>query len=140
MRLPARTVSLETPGREVAAVLLSITCFLAACSNPAVDKAIGTAQDNPQIVISTSASSITIENHVGRPLLNVRVTVPAGPSGGPFFSIVPTIDAGAKRDIPLADLRTEDGMLLGGGSSPPRQVQVLARDSLGNSYDVTGPE
>jgi hypothetical protein len=120
--------------------LLSLTCLLAACSNAAVDKAIGTAQENPQIVISTSASSITIENHVGRPLLNVRVTVSASGSAAPFVNVVPTIGAGEKRDIPLADFRTDAGTLLDGGSSRPEEVRVTARDTLGNSYDLMGPK
>jgi hypothetical protein len=130
-------VSVRTSALEGSIALLC--CLLPACSNGTVDQAIGTAQENQQIVISTSASSITIENQVGRPLLDVRVTVPANRAEGPFFALVPTVDAGERREIPLGQFRTEDGTLLGGGSSGPADVRVTARDTLGNSYDVTRP-
>ena len=55
----------------VAALLLS------ACSGPGVREAIGTGAEATPIVLRTSESAVILENHAGRPLLNVRVAIDA---------------------------------------------------------------
>ena len=55
---------------------LVAACLAATCSNPAVSKAIGTGADgSTPIVVRTSESAVIVENHTGRALLNVRITI-----------------------------------------------------------------
>ena len=119
--------------------LISAACLLSACSNAAVSKAIGTTDGKSAIVVARSESTVSVDNHVGRPLLNVRVTVETVETGAPFVLVLPTMDTGEKRDLRFEELRTEDGALLDPASVHPRQVKVTARDTLANSYDVTIP-
>ena len=119
--------------------LISATWLLSACSNAAVSKAVGTTDGRSAIVVGRSESAVSVENRVGRPLLNVRVTVETVDTGTPFVLVLPTMDTGEKRDLRSEELRREDGALLDPGSVHPRQVKVTARDTLANSYDVTIP-
>ena len=118
---------------------MSAACLFSACSNAAVSKAVGTTDGKPAIVVGRSESGVTVENRVGRPLLNVRITVDAVETGTPFVLVLPTMDTGEKRDLRFQEFRSEDGALLDPASVHPRQVKVTARDTLANSYDVTIP-
>jgi hypothetical protein len=123
---------------DSAAVLIAAASVLSGCSNAAVSKAVGSAGDAAApIVVTTSASGIIIENHAGRPLLNVRIAIDAVDMPMPFVHVVPTIDSDAKSETALTDFRTEDGTLLDPVSIHPKQVTVTARDTLAKSYNVT---
>lgn len=110
-----------------------------ACSNAAVDKAVGTADGAPAVVVTRAERGITVENRVGRPLLNIRIAIEGRGSGAVFVHTLPTLDTAATRDVPFADFRTEDGTLFEAGPVNPKQIKTTARDTLGNSYDVTTP-
>jgi hypothetical protein len=114
-----------------------VTLALAACTNAAVDKAVGTTDGTSEVSLTRTDTGITVQNRVGRPLLNIRVTIE--PAGAAFAYTLPTLDPGATRDIPFADFRSEDGTLFEPGSHHPTEVKATARDTLGNSYDVTAP-
>jgi len=109
-----------------------------ACSNAAVDKAVGTANGAPAVVVTRAERGITVENRVGRPLLNIRMAI-EGDSGAVFVHTLPTLDTGGTREVPFADFRTEDGTLFDAASVAAKQVKTTARDTLGNSYDATTP-
>jgi hypothetical protein len=119
--------------------LISAACLLSACSNAAMSKAVGTTDGKSAIVLGRSESAVSVENRVGRPLLNVRVTVETDETGIPFVLVLPTMDTGERRDLRFEELRSEDGALFDPVSVHPRQVKVTARDTLANSYDVTIP-
>ena len=120
--------------------LMAAACLLSACSNAAVSKAVGTARDgDTAIVVRMSESAIVVENHAGRPLLNVRVAIAATDIPMPFVLVVPTIDAGATVDLALTSFRGDDATTLDPASVRPRQVQVTARDTVAKSYEVTLP-
>ena len=123
---------------DSAAVLIAAASVLSGCSNAAVSKAVGSAGDAAApIVVTTSESGITIENHAGRPLLNVRIAIDAVDMPMPFVHVVPTIDSDAKSELALTVFRSEDGTLLDPATIHPKQVSVTARDTLAKSYDVT---
>ena len=130
---------MTSSGFGAASGLISAAWLLSACSNAAVSKAVGTTDGRSAIVVGRSESAVSVENRVGRPLLNVRVTVETVETGAPFVLVLPTMDTGEKRDLRFEELRTEDGALLDPASVHPRQVKVTARDTLANSYDVTIP-
>ena len=120
-------------------VALAALCVLSACSNPAVSKAIGTGTDgDTPIVVRMSESAVTVENHTGRPLLNVRITIVA--EGAKSFAlVVPTIDVGATSEAALTGFRSEDGTTLDPTAVQPTQVAITARDTLAKAYAVTMP-
>jgi hypothetical protein len=125
---------------DSAAALVAAASVLSGCSNAAVSKAVGTAGDpGAAIMVATSESGIIVENHAGRPLLDVRIAIDAVDMAMPFIRVVPTIDSGAKSEMALTDFRNEDGTLLDPASVHPKQVTVTARDTLAKSYEVTLP-
>ena len=72
-------------------------------------------------------------------LLNIRLVIEGRDSGTAFVYTLPTLDTGATREVPFADFRTEDGTLFEPGSAAAKQVKTTARDTLGNSYNLTTP-
>src|ERR1700693_6439665 len=75
-----------------ASALFAAAWLLFACSNAAVSKAVGTTDGKSAIVVGRSESAVSVENRVGRPLLNVRVTVETVETGTPFVLVLPTMD------------------------------------------------
>jgi hypothetical protein len=121
----------------IAAGLLGAASLLAACSNAAVSKAVGTANTGgAPIVITTSPSALIVENHAGRPLLDVRVTIDAGQTT-PFVYVESTIDTNITREMALTNFRNEEGVILDPASVHPTRVTLTARDTLAKSYNVT---
>jgi hypothetical protein len=121
-------------------------CFFAlalighlACTNAAVDKAVGTVSSDAAVVVARGERGITIENKAGRPLLNIRLVIEGRDNGASFTHTLPTLDTGATREVPFADFRSDDGTLFEAGSIAAKQVKTNARDTLGNNYDVTTP-
>ena len=123
-------------------VVVFLAMLLSACTTPGVEKALGTGAGadaaNP-VVVTTSASTVIIENHAGRPLLNVRVSVDATGSALPFVKIVPTVDTDQTMTLQLADFRTDEAVMFDPGAATPKQVTVKARDTMSKTYEVTAP-
>lgn len=109
-----------------------------ACSNAAVDKAVGTTDPAATIVVARTETGISLQNRVGRPLLNIRAAIETR-DGAVFLHTLPTLDAGVTYEVRFADFRTEEGALFEPGSVVPTQVKTTARDTLGNNYDITTP-
>jgi hypothetical protein len=109
-----------------------------ACTNAAVDKAVGSANGASTVVVARAERGITVENRAGRPLLNIRLEIESR-DNAPFIHIIPTLDTGATREIPFADFRTEDGTLFEARSVAAQQIKATARDTLGNHYNVATP-
>jgi hypothetical protein len=125
-------------GRSVLVVLLAVPLWC--CSNAAVSKAVGTTRDGvTAVVVRPSESSVIVENHAGRPLLAVRVTITATDAAAPFVMVVPTLEPEATSELALTSFRSEEGVAFDPASVHPREVQVHARDTLAKSYDVTVP-
>ena len=119
---------------------LAAAFAVAACTSPAVSKAVGTGTDGATpIVVRTSESAVVVENHAGRPLLNVRITLTAGDAAKPFIVVVPTIDVGATSEQPLTGFRSEEGTMLDPAIVHPTQAAITARDTVAKSYEVTVP-
>lgn len=112
---------------------------LAACTNAAVDKAVGTTDGTPEVILTRTETGITVQNRVGRPLLNLRIAIELDGTGAAFLHTLPTLDAGATQEIPFGAFRNDEGTLFEPGQLVPKQVTAAARDTLGNSYAVTAP-
>ena len=78
-----------------------------------------------------------VENHTGRALLNVRITITTETK--PFIVVVPTIDIGATSEQPLTGFRSEDGTMLDPAAVHTTQVAITSRDTLAKRYEVTVP-
>jgi hypothetical protein len=121
-------------------VVLVAVSLLSACSSPAVSKAVGAATDgDTPIVVRMSESAVIVENHAGRPLLNVRITLAADGAAKPFLLVVPTIDPGATSEVALTSFRSEDSTMLDPTAVHPTQVMITARDTLAKTYELTMP-
>jgi hypothetical protein len=107
------------------------------CTNAAVDQAVGTSEGGG-VALERSDAGIVVQNGVGRPLLNVRLAIEPD-AGAPFVYVVPTLDAGARREVPFAEFRSEEGAVFDPGYFAPRQVTAAARDTLGGSHDARIP-
>jgi hypothetical protein len=90
-------------------------------------------------VVRTTDSAVVVENHAGRPLLNVRVTITARDAPKPFLFVVPTIDAGATSEAALTTFRSGDATTLDPSVVHPTQVAITARDTLAKTYEITVP-
>ena len=110
-----------------------------ACTNAAVDKAVGTTDGTSGVLVTTTRKGVTVQNQAGRPLLNIRIAIESRDGDQVFVHTLPTLDAGAAREVPFADFRTDDGTLFDPGSVAPKQIKTTARDTLANSYDVITP-
>ena len=112
--------------------------LLGACTNAAVDKAVGTTDGTTGLSVSRSDTAVVVENGAGRPLLNVRAAIEGNP-GGVFVLVLPTLGVNQKADLRFSDFRTEDGILFDPALVRAQQIKVTARDTLANSYDVRSP-
>jgi len=122
-------------------IMMLLGALLAvSCTSPAVSKAVGTGADGATpIVVRTSESAVVVENHAGRALLNVRITLTATDAAKPFILVVPTIEIGATSEQSLTAFRSEDGTMLDPSIIRPTQVAMTAKDTLAKSYEVTVP-
>ena len=94
------------------------------CTSPAVSKAVGIGADGATpIVVRTSESAVVVENHAGRPLLNVRITLTAPDAAKSFILVVPTLEIGATSEQPL----TGSGAKTGRCSIRPPSIRLRWR-------------
>jgi hypothetical protein len=125
--------------RAIAAIVVA-AALLTSCTNAAVSKAVGNGGDSREaIIVRSTSSAVVVENHSGRPLLNVRVTLSSADASTPFIAIVPTIDAGATSELALTGFRTSENVVFDPAVARPAEIHVTARDTLAKSYDISVP-
>jgi hypothetical protein len=125
-------------GRSLLVLFLVVPLW--SCSDAAVSKAVGTGRDgDTAIVVRTTDTSVVVENHTGRPLLAVRVSITGSGIAAPFVVVVPTIDTGASNEQALTGFRSDEGTPFDPATMHPTEVHVTARDMVAKSYDVTVP-
>ncbi len=118
-------------------VVFVAVLLLSACAGPGVEKAVGGGAAETPVEVHTSESAVTVENHTGRSLLNVRVAIDATGSPAAFVRTIPSIETGQTMNLLLTDFRTEEGVVFDPFATAPARVTVKARDTLTNSYEVT---
>ena len=127
----------------VTLVALAIGVLATACSDALTRQgetgAIGSSGASPAAIgVETSASYVTIENRAGLPLVDVTVTVKST-SGIAFSKSISRLESGAKRELPLAELRGNDGTTFSPQFHRAREVVITATDLVGKKYDVAVP-
>ena len=90
------------------------------------------------IAIQTTPSFVTIENRAGLPLVDVRIALKSV-SGMSFSTSISRLETGAKRDLSLGDLRSNDGTSYSPRLQRPKEILVTATDLVGKKYDLTVP-
>ena len=123
--------------KAAAAVLLTTALFVAACTNAAVDKAVG-AGPGSGIAVAKTGTSVTVTNNTGRPALDIMVSID-GEAPQPYYHQIPTLEPGQRVDVPLTDFHNEDGALLDTAAVTPRQIRLSGRDTLAQRYESTTP-
>ena len=118
--------------RSIRAAFLLLV--LTACSNAAVDKA--GAGDGAGIAVRRSETAVVVENHTGRPLLNLRATIETD-SGALFIQVLQALDTGQTSNLNFPNFRSEDGTLFELSMSQPTRIKVTARDTLASPYEAT---
>jgi hypothetical protein len=127
------------PTRISLVVALALVGQLA-CTNAAVDKAVGSTNGGVSTIVATrTEKGVEIENRAGRPLLNVRIEIERGDNTAPFVYVLPTLDTGGKHEVAFTEFRADDGTLMDSGSAAGKKIKTTARDTLNNSYEVTTP-
>ena len=126
----------------VTLVALGIGVLPTACSDALTRQgetgAVGSTGASAAIGVQTSASYLTIENRAGLPLLDLTVTVKSS-SGVSFTKSISRLESSAKRDLPLAEFRGNDGTTYSPQFHKGREVLVTATDLVGKKYDVAAP-
>ena len=119
-------------------LFFALASLLAACTNAAVDKAVG-AGAGEGIAISRTNAGVTVTNNTGRPALDIRLNIELNDPAMPYFHIVPTLEPGQTVNLAFTDFRNEEGSLFDPKLVSPRQVKMTGRDTLANHYESTTP-
>ena len=137
-------MSLKWSRRPLVTAVALVAGWLAmACSDaPKVQTeagAVGSAGDSTTAIgVETSSLFVTVENRAGQPLLDVKVALKPA-SGTLFTAFLSRLETGAKRDMSLADFRSNDQTTFSLRLQRPKQVIVTATDLVGKKYEVTVP-
>lgn len=130
---PSRRV-LPSPQRIAAFALVTLASLaLIACSEQ------GSAEQlDAPVTLTTRGTQVSIANRSGQPLTGVVLTVvPFGQSS--YSKPLGSLEAAEQRNVPLAELKADNGSTFNPMLVRPRLVKLTASDSSGRQYDVEMP-
>ena len=122
--------------------LIAASWLLSACSNTTSTEAgaLATTGIEPAaIALDTSNSYVTITNNAGRPIEDVRLAIQPIGNSPPFTSTLRRMENGEKREISLAQFRSNDGTTFNPRVLRARQVTASATDIVGKKIELTKP-
>ena len=122
--------------------LIAAGWLLSACSNTTSSEAgaLATSGIEPAaIALETSNSFVTITNNAGRPIEDVRLAIQPVGTSPPFTSTLRRMENGEKREISLAQFRSNDGTTFNPRVLRARQVTASATDIVGKKIELTKP-
>jgi hypothetical protein len=120
--------------------LIAAGWLLSACSNGSTPEAgaLGTAGAEPSVIaIETSNQSVTITNNAGKPIEDVRIAIQPIGNAPPFISMLRRMENAERREISLAQFRSNDGTTFSPRLIKARQVVVTATDIVGKKHELT---
>jgi hypothetical protein len=123
-----------------AAGLIAAGWLLSACSNTSTPEAgaLGTGgAEPPAIALETSNQSVTVTNNAGKPIEDVRIAIQPFGTAPSFTSTLRRMENAEKREISLAQFRSNDGTTFSPRLTKARQVTVTATDIVGKKHEVT---
>jgi hypothetical protein len=125
---------------SLTASLIAASWLLSACtavSNPE-NGALGTSAAEPSVIaLETSSQSITVTNNAGKPIEDVRVAIHPVGSAPPYTSTLRRMENGEKRELSLAQFRSNDGTTFNPRFAKAKQVTVTATDIVGKKHELT---
>jgi hypothetical protein len=125
---------------SLTASLIAASWLLSACtvvSNPE-NGALGTSGAEPAVIaLETSSQSITVTNNAGKPIEDVRVAIHPVGSAPPYTSMLRRMENGEKRELSLAQFRSNDGTTFNPRYAKAKQVTVTATDIVGKKHELT---
>lgn len=125
---------------SLTASLIAASWLLSACtavSNPE-NGALGTSGAEPSVIaLETSSQSITVTNNAGKPIEDVRVAIHPVGSAPPYTSTLRRLENGEKRELSLAQFRSNDGTTFNPRFARAKQVSVTATDIVGKKHELT---
>jgi hypothetical protein len=89
------------------------------------------------IALETSSQSITVTNNAGKPIEDVRVAIHPVGSAPPYTSTLRRLENGEKRELSLAQFRSNDGTTFNPRFAKAKQVTVTATDIVGKKHELT---
>jgi hypothetical protein len=96
--------------------------------------------DAALLLVSHTPSAISIDNKIGRRLINIRIELRVAESDQPYILVVPTIEKDTKEDFQLMTFRTDAAeMLIDPSAVHPKEVNIKAHDSFGRAHEITVP-
>ena len=120
--------------------LIAAGWLLSACSNASSQEpgATGTggAQDS-EIAVETSNQSVVITNNAGKPIEDVRIAIQPFGNAPAFTTTLRRMENAEKREISLAQFRSNDGTSFSPRLTKARQVSVTATDIVGKKHEFT---
>ncbi len=124
------------------AILIAAASLLPACSNATTSEAgaLGTSGLEPStIAVETSNTFLTVTNNAGRPIEDVRMAIQPVGTAPPFTVTIRRMENAEKRDVSLAQFRSNDGTTFNPRVFKARQVSVTATDIVGKKHEITKP-
>jgi hypothetical protein len=125
---------------SLTASLIAASWLLSACtavSNPE-NGALGTSGAEPSVIaLETSSQSVTVTNNAGKPIEDVRVAIHPVGSAPPYTSTLRRLENGEKRELSLAQFRSNDGTTFNPRFAKAKQVTVTATDIVGKKHELT---
>jgi hypothetical protein len=120
--------------------LIAAGCLLSACSSASTPEpgALATAgTELSAIAVETSNQSVTVTNNAGKPIEDVRIAIQPIGNAPPFISTLRRMENAEKREISLAQFRSNDGTTFSPRLVKARQVSVTATDIVGKKHELT---
>jgi hypothetical protein len=125
---------------SLTASLIAASWLLSACTattNPE-NGALGTSGAEPSVIaLETSNQSITVTNNAGKPIEDVRVAIQPIGAAPPYTSTLRRLENGEKRELSLAQFRSNDGTTFNPRFAKAKQVTVTATDIVGKKHELT---
>jgi len=122
--------------------LIAAGWLLSACSNASTQEpgATGTggSQDS-EIAVEASNQSVVITNNAGKPIEDVRIAIQPFGNAPAFTTSLRRMENAERREISLAQFRSNDGTTFNPRVLRARQVTASATDIVGKKIELTKP-
>jgi len=120
--------------------LIAAGWLLSACSNASTQEpgATGTggSQDS-EIAVEASNQSVVVTNNAGKPIEDVRIAIQPFCNAPAFTTTLRRMENAERREISLAQFRSNDGTTFSPRLTRARQLTVTATDIVGKKHELT---
>jgi hypothetical protein len=120
--------------------LIAAGWLLSACSSTSTPEsgALGTSgAEVSALALETSNQSVIVTNNAGKPIEDVRIAIQPFGAAPPFVSTLRRMENAEKREISLAQFRSNDGTSFSPRLTKARRITVTATDIVGKKHELT---